>query len=186
MVVQLSTALGITSSVIKFSAPGWTLAAVFMGHVALGADDWFDALFHTFPNELEHARHIPVVSNTDSGLTVLHGLGNHFAQARSAVEHRVFRVNVKVGERVAHENAFQSKLGIRKYQHHVTLMCVSRNDFSEPECSDVGARTLAHTGVWSAHPLGDLAHLLELLLCCELLRKKCGLNAVKESLQPAD
>jgi hypothetical protein len=91
-------------------------------------------------------------------------------------------VNVKVGERVAHENAFQSKLGIRKYQHHVTLMCVSRNHFPDPECSDVGAWTLAHTGVWPTHPLRDLTHLLELLLCGELLRKKCGLNAVKEPL----
>ena len=63
MVVHLATRFGIAARIVDLPATTWSLCAMLVSHVGLGADNWLDALFVAFAIKIENAIHISVVGN---------------------------------------------------------------------------------------------------------------------------
>ena len=69
--------------------------------VGLNADDGLDALLPRLLVEVEDAVHVPVVGDTDGGLSVGHGGGDDLLDPGRPVEHGELSVKMEVSDRVA-------------------------------------------------------------------------------------
>jgi len=102
VVIHLPTVLGVAAGVIDASASTRTLASAFVRHVRLGADDRRDAVSATLAVEIQHSVHVSVIGDAERGLTIASSRLHQFVQAGGPVQHGILRVDVKVGERIAH------------------------------------------------------------------------------------
>ena len=102
VVVDLVAALGFASGVVHAPATGWSLAAVFMRHIGLGAEDRFDPSGTALFVELERAVHVPVIGDPDCGLTIGMGALHQLVESCSTIEHRELGMDMQVGERIRH------------------------------------------------------------------------------------
>ena len=96
VVVLLASALVDASVVVHTSATCNAFGAVVVSHIGLGADDGLNALLTTFVIELDNAIHVAVVGDAQCRLTIGNSFCHQLVEARCAIEHGVFRMNVKV------------------------------------------------------------------------------------------
>jgi hypothetical protein len=71
-------------------------------HVQLGPEHGLDALLLALLVEVEDPVHVAVIGDPDRRLSVRHRRADDVGDARRAVQHRVLRVDVEVGEAVRH------------------------------------------------------------------------------------
>jgi hypothetical protein len=69
-----------------------------VGHVGLGADDWFYTAITAFSVELQRSVHVAVIGNSERWLTVCNGSRYEFIEPSCPIEHRKFCVDVEVGK----------------------------------------------------------------------------------------
>ena len=78
---------------------------MFVGLIGLHADDRLDSLRLALLVEVEDPVHVAVVGHAEGGLAVLRCAGHQFVQSGCPVQHGELRVDMQVGERIAHGEA---------------------------------------------------------------------------------
>ena len=78
---------------------------MFVGLIGLHANDGLYALRLAFLVKIKNAVHIAVVGHAEGGLTICRRTSDEFVQSGRPVQHGKLRVDMQVGERIAHGEA---------------------------------------------------------------------------------
>ncbi|CAB4762576.1 unannotated protein [freshwater metagenome] len=80
MVINLPARFGIATGVVNFPTTTWSLRAMLVSHIGLGANDWLYTVLITFAIEIENPVHVAVVGYAECGHPLLARLANEFIQ----------------------------------------------------------------------------------------------------------